>query len=102
MARKKEHNLDGVEISGGNRSTPVDQYEVKSHMNTLMEAEEIKGDPMKMKHVKKLMKKHKKHFRSIADVKKYAQDTYGGVGGKPKDHGAEEMGETKPDKEDME
>lgn len=102
MARKKESNLNGVEISGGNRATPVDQYEVKRHLDTILDAHEIMSDPKKMKHVGKMMKKHKKHFRSIADVKKYAQDTYGGVGGKPKDHGAEEMGETKPDKEDME
>ena len=45
----------------------------KRHFDTLMEAESIKQDPMKMKHIMKHLKLHKKAFNSIQDLKdKYA------------------------------
>lgn len=84
MARKKNKELNGVEISGGNRSSDQDHYETKRHLETIMDAEDIKADPKKMKGVSKLVKKHKKHFRSIADVKKHAQNMFGGPRGGPK------------------
>jgi hypothetical protein len=84
VPRKKNKEVNGIPVVAGNISSDMDKYETKRHMETLMDAEEIKADPKKMKHVQKMVKKHKKLFKSIADVKKYAQDKYGGVGGKPK------------------
>lgn len=51
---------------------PVDNYEVKGHLDTLMQAEKIKADPEKMAKVHKLAGRHTQAIRSIQDLK----DTY--------------------------
>lgn len=48
---------------------PYEKYQVERWVETLVEAEEIKQDPEKMKYVSKCMKKKKKAINSIADLR---------------------------------
>jgi hypothetical protein len=47
---------------------PSDDYETRNHLRTLMEAEDIKGDPSKMKRVHALAGRHQKALKSIKSV----------------------------------
>lgn len=51
-----------------------DDWAVKSAMETLMRAEEIKQDPKMMKLVSAHLKKQKKAIRSIEDIKQASRD----------------------------
>jgi hypothetical protein len=64
-----------------------DDYETQGHLRTLMDAEHIKRDPVKMKKVHKLAGRHKKAITSIQDLKDTFNEKFGPQGS------AEEMGE---------
>lgn len=46
-----------------------DSHETKGHMQTLMDAEQIKMDPVKMEKVHRLSGRHAKAIKSISDLK---------------------------------
>jgi hypothetical protein len=52
---------------------PMD-HEVDHWAKTLMDAEDIKNDPEKMKHVQPHLEKKANAIRSIADLKKKAEE----------------------------
>lgn len=56
----------------GKKSKAPDKWEIQSWANTLMEAEEIKADPEKMKHVKPYLKKKVAAIRSLEDLREVA------------------------------
>lgn len=56
---------------------PDEDYEARNDMDTLMRAEEIKGDEHRMKRVHKHLKGHKKKIRSIEDLKALHQAKFG-------------------------
>ena len=51
-----------------------DKYEVEGFVRTLIEAEEIKADPEKMKYAQMCASGQKKAIESIADIRSAAQD----------------------------
>ncbi len=70
MAKKKEEKSPEVALPSP-KSTGED-YEAKEALQTIMRAEEIKGNKELMKRVSKLAHKQKKAINSIADLKEVA------------------------------
>lgn len=56
------------------KSKKPEDYEVENWADTLMKAEDIKGDPEKMGHVQRHLAKKQKAIRSIADLRQAAKD----------------------------
>lgn len=56
---------------------PMNDYETKGHLQTLMDAHHIMNDASKMKKVQKLVGSHKKAIRGIQDIRDYHNETYG-------------------------
>lgn len=69
-----------------------DDYMHEDHARTLTKAGEILSDPMKMKGAMKHIKKQKKAFKSIDQLKKFHQQKFGGKG-KPEMHDASDIDE---------
>ena len=95
MAKSKPvtQALENSVAASPKQEDPVDNYETQGHLRTLTEAHGIMNDPEKMAKVHKLAGRHGKAiaaikdvptpdegFKSLDDVKKYTQDTYGGAG----------------------
>lgn len=59
-------------------SGPDDEWQAKSHANTIMDAHEIMADPDKMKKVKKHLHAKKKAMKSVQDLMDYRNEKYGG------------------------
>lgn len=57
------------------KEAPQD-WETEDHVNTLLKAEEIKGDKMKMKHAAKKLMKKKKAIESLGDLKALYKERY--------------------------
>lgn len=56
---------------------PMNDWETKNHLETLVNAHEIVNNPEKMAKVHKLAGRHKKVMSSLQDVKDYNQAKYG-------------------------
>ncbi len=73
------------------------EYQVKDWADTLMKAEEIKGDKAKMKHVSTHLKKSHKHMSTLLKKRKVTMKSLKAASGIHKL--GEEAGETSPDDE---
>lgn len=108
MAKAKKTKLPGGALEQANpapkpvEEDPVDNYQTKDHLDTIIKAHGIQQDPDKMEKVHALAGRHvaaiaalkqpsasNGGMKSLDQVRKYAQDTYGGVGGKPKSEDGE-------------
>jgi hypothetical protein len=67
----------------------LDSYQLKDMAETLMKAHEIQGDPELMKQLEPLLKKKAKAVKSIADLKKIAQEKAMEESEDPKEESAE-------------
>ncbi len=56
---------------------PDNDWEVEDHMRTLMRAEDIKSDPVKLAKVHKLAGRHSKQIKSIQDLKNVFDEKFG-------------------------
>lgn len=54
-----------------------EKYQVREWLNTVADAHEIQNDPEKMKHVHKLVGRHKKAITSLKDLKDAYNDKFG-------------------------
>lgn len=77
MSKKK---VDGL-AAAATPAVPNDDYETQNHLRTLMDAEMIKSDPVKMDKVHKLAGRHHKAIKSISDLKELRNSKFG-----PKPH----------------
>jgi hypothetical protein len=75
MSKKTSFPLTQAMPSAASKSE--EDYQTEGHLRTLMDAENIKSDPEKMKKVHKLAGRHKKAITSIRDLKNTYQDKYG-------------------------
>ncbi len=60
------------------KQDPIDSYEVKDHLDTLMKAHGIMNDPEKMAKVHKLAGRHANAIKGIQDIKDHYNLKYGG------------------------
>lgn len=65
-----------------------DPYEAEGHANTLMKAGEILSDPKKMAMAAGHIKKQKRAFKSVEDLKAFHQEKYGKSANAPKVSGS--------------
>lgn len=77
MRTKQIAPADQPKIVNSAPSDPMNDYEAKDHLDTLMRAEMIKADPEKMKRVHKLAGRHSKAIKSIQDLKDLHNTKYG-------------------------
>jgi hypothetical protein len=103
MAKIKGANLEQAQPKLGADKTavdPMDDYEAKGHLDTLMNAHEIMNNPAKMAKVHALAGAKKSALKGISaipninvvkpdissvdDIKSYRQNKFGGKGGVPK------------------
>ena len=86
MARKKNKSENGVSVVGGSRDDVKRDEEFKKQQDemdsqrdaeTIMKAHEVMSVPEKMKKVRDWMKNQKRKFKSIDDLKAYANEKYG-------------------------
>lgn len=75
MAMKGPPTAQPADPMSPDQSDPDEppEHEISHWADTLMKAEEIKGDPAKMKHVDKHLAKKQKIIRSVADLRKRAK-----------------------------
>lgn len=83
-------------IDSGATASPMqnDDWQHEDHARTLMKAGEIMSDPDKMAGAMKHVRKQKKAFKTIDQVKKFAAQKYApkhGPDGDPNMNGAEDM-----------
>lgn len=72
-----EQAMPSVTKDKSTEEDPQNDWEAKSHLQTLMDAHAIVNDASKMAKVHKLAGRHMKAVRSIADLKDYANAKYG-------------------------
>lgn len=80
MAKKKMKGGALEQAMPSIAGKPSHDYETEGHLRTLMDAEQIKQDPEKMKKVHKLAGRHKMAIRSIQQLKDLHQSKYGPEG----------------------
>lgn len=63
-----------------NSPRPLDDWDHKNNADKLMDAQEIMGDPEKMKGAMKHIKKKAKAIRSVKDIQAFHNEKYGANG----------------------
>ena len=83
MAKSKGANLQQAmpsitsDVATQTEQDPLDHFEVKDHLDTLMRAHKIMNDKTKMAKVHALAGRHRAAIRSIQDIKNHYNIKYG-------------------------
>jgi hypothetical protein len=72
-----ENTKQGVDPVEPDQDDILNDHEARGHLNTILEAEMIKQDPVKMQKVHKLAGRHMKAITSLKDVKDVYQAKFG-------------------------
>lgn len=78
MRTKLSNPVDAkVEAKQDDQDDILNDHEAQSHLRTILDAEMIKQDPVKMAKVHKLAGRHQKAITSLNDVKDAYQQKFG-------------------------